>query len=302
MRAIDICCGAGGWGCAARGLPIEIVLAIDLWGVACRTYSLNHPQTEVVVGDIRDPLTQAGILATPCDLVLGGIPCEWVSKYRSLVKVTDAELEKERATLDAALAIVGQLAPAFWCLEDVPEIVGQLPLMTPRVILDSRHWSAQRRKRAYIGHFPEPPRGGCRKTFGDVVRPGPYRIGPRAIDREPVTSQNFDGKHTLGCHRDRKGPTVLCLSSRRDAELVLVDPALPCGKRQIEWQEGAALQGFPTDYVFYGSPGDVAKQIGRAVQIDTGRAILEGIVEAWGSCRTVAESSEHSAPIAAMDP
>ena len=77
---------------------------------------------------------------------------------------------------------------------------------------------------------------------------------------------------------DRKAPTVLSYSSRRDAEVLVMDERLPIGKRQMEWQEAAVLQGFPEDYVFFGSPSDVAKQIGRAIQIDTGRAILSAIV------------------------
>lgn len=30
LNAIDLCCGAGGWACAARGLPIRFVAVADL--------------------------------------------------------------------------------------------------------------------------------------------------------------------------------------------------------------------------------------------------------------------------------
>jgi site-specific DNA-cytosine methylase len=43
----------------------------------------------------------------------------------------------------------------------------------------------------------------------------------------------------------------------------------------------ASLQGYPADYVFVGSPTDVSVMVGNSVQIDTARAILEGIVEDW---------------------
>ncbi|MBM3956596.1 MAG: DNA cytosine methyltransferase [Gemmatimonadetes bacterium] len=39
----------------------------------------------------------------------------------------------------------------------------------------------------------------------------------------------------------------------------------------------ARLQGFPEDYLFFGSPTAVWKMIGQAVQIDAGRAILAAI-------------------------
>ena len=58
LRAIDLCSGAGGWACAARGLPIHIELAVDFWPVACRTYQLNHPETRVLCADLRSAAIQ----------------------------------------------------------------------------------------------------------------------------------------------------------------------------------------------------------------------------------------------------
>ena len=93
--AIDLCCGAGGWACAARGLAIRIVLAIDFWEPAATTYRLNHPETEVLCADVRDESVRQKILDLAKDrgvsLILGGIPCEWLSVYRHLQKVKIAE-------------------------------------------------------------------------------------------------------------------------------------------------------------------------------------------------------------------
>ena len=284
LYAIDLCSGAGGWACAALGLPIKIVLAVDLWDVACQTYRLNHGFnqhcTEVFQGDLREAETQQKVMAVanqyPRDrlIFLGGIPCEWLSTYRHLQKVKPAELEKERATLDTCLALRDQVQPRWWCFEDVPQIQKHLPLMTPGQLINARNYSAQRRKRFFVGDFPPPALQACSQTLKHKVRPGPYRIGSRAYGRTPQTHRTFTPEATLGAWLHRKGPTVACISSRRDAEWVVVDDSVPGGIRQIEWQEAAALQGFPESYLFYGSPGDVATQIGRAIQIDTGRAIL----------------------------
>lgn len=132
IRAIDICAGGGGWACAARGLPIEIELAVDHWDVACQTYRLNHPDTQVLCADLREPATIAKIskLARGVDLVLGGIPCEWLSCYRNLRKVKAAELAAQRATLDACLQLVRDLNPRWWCLEDVKQLAKELPPFT----------------------------------------------------------------------------------------------------------------------------------------------------------------------------
>lgn len=282
IEAIDLCSGAGGWACAARGLPIRIKLAVDLWPIACRTYALNHPETEVICGDLRDAEVVKSIVSRfECiPLILGGIPCEWISTYRHLQKVTAPELVSQRATLDSVLALVKRLGPKYWCLEDVKGLVKELPILTPWSEINSRDYSAQRRKRIYVGEFPMPAKVDCKQVLRDKLRPGPYRVGGRLFGRTPQLARTFNTTTTLGAYPDRKSPTIAANCSRRDAEVGVVDPNLPGGLRQLEWQEQADIQGFPGNYLFYGSPTDVAKQIGRAVQIDTAHAILKAIVAA----------------------
>jgi len=323
--AIDVCAGAGGWAVAARGLPIHVALAVDNWDAACRTYEINHPETTVLHADLRDEATRASVLARcrelgGVDLVLGGIPCQWLSVLRRIKidkrgAVTEEEKERERATLTSVLGLVGDLAPRWWCLEDVIQIVRELPEGTPHVVIDAQQYCGQRRKRAYVGVFPMPEPGHDERVLGDYLRPGPYRIGRRAFDRVPVRSRQFQQGHIYPDVKKRKASTVRRLTSNRDGELALfrdgfndlIDLAeqkrkspvvrvlgsrhdndlnveawdLPTDRRQFEWQELAALQGFPGNYVFFGSPTDTQAMIGNAVQIDTGRAILEAIVAEW---------------------
>lgn len=287
LRAIDICCGGGGWACAARELPIDIVLAVDWWETACVTYRLNHPETVVIRADAKTPFLATEHLRGNVDLVLGGIPCEWISSLRMIwpeSSPTAAEIDRERALLDAVLQTVREIDPPYWCLEDVVELRRELPILTRYVVLDSRHWSGQRRKRIYVGRFPVPPRADDRRLFRDYLRPGPYRVGRRLYGREPVLCRSFSHHATLAGLPDRKAPTVVFQGSRRDAEMGIVRSDEPADRmlRQIEWQESAALQGFPSDYLFYGSPTDVSVMIGRSVQIDTARAILTGICRQAG--------------------
>lgn len=54
LRAIDICCGAGGWAVAARGLPIQIEYVFDLESDCLLTYKENHPHVEPVCCDVID--------------------------------------------------------------------------------------------------------------------------------------------------------------------------------------------------------------------------------------------------------
>lgn len=283
IRAIDLCAGCGGWACAAADLPIHIERAYDIWEPAVKTYQLNHPTTKVIQADIRDEKTRADVLehSKGIDLVLGGIPCEWLSLYRNLQGVGSVEMEDQRKVLDSVLDLVKTLGPAFWCLEDVPGIIKHLPILTPHVTLNSRDWSPQRRKRTYVGDFPPPPLAKNDGVMRDRLRQGPYRVGRRSFGREPKISRTFTKAAVLAGHMDQKSPTIASASSRRDAEMVIVDKSLPGGHRQMEWQEAALLQGFPTDYLFYGSPSDVSAMVGRAVQIDTARAILQSISRAF---------------------
>jgi len=290
LRAIDLCCGAGGWSCAARGLPIKIELGVDFWDVCRRTHTLNHPRTAFLEADIRrDDICDAILKAVGggVDLIVGAIPCEWLTHLRSKAMHNEPSAEEmaaERATLAAALAIVERLGPRWWCLEDVVQLERELPPGTPCWKCSSAVFSAQARRRLYVGKFPPPlfPVAST-KMARDVLRPGPYRIGRRAADRELVKSRSFPSDTAYVQGRDEKLRTVTAITSRRDADFVITDPAIPGGRRQIEWQEMAAAQGFPADYVFYGSPGEVAKQIGQAIQIDTGRAILREIVRDAGA-------------------
>ena len=288
LRAIDLCAGAGGWACAARGLPVDIVAAIDLWEPACRTYKHNHPPTAVVCGDLRDDRVRRQVLSLHTtyrfDCVLGAIPCEWLSirRIKAHNPVTDEELARERSTLRSVLQLVDEIGPAYWCLEDVKGLAKELPPDVPWLELDSGRFSAQRRKRIYVGRFPAPILNGSDLKLRDALRPGPYRIGRRAADNQIVSSRQFCPGKTLAMSAEAKSLTVCSWSSRRDAEVVILDPTIPGGRRQIEWQEGAALQGFPADYIFYGSPTDVWKMIGQAIQIHTGRAILKAIARDAG--------------------
>lgn len=228
------------------------------------------------------------------DLVLGAIPCEWLSVRRNVGDGTqDHERAEGRSLIDAVLEIVRRIDPQWWCLEDVNQVERELPPLTPSIRLDSSHWSPQRRKRTYIGRFVRPLRAGDATTLSSCLRPGPYRIGPRAIGRTPTRSCAFSPDRIYAASIDRKAPTVCAVSSRRDAELLILQPGIEPG-RQLEWQEAAMLQGFPQDYVFVGSPSDVWKMIGQAIQIDTGRAILRAIVEDWEKKGTRCKLGAHA--------
>jgi len=56
---VDLFCGAGGLSLGFKmaeymGYRFRVIAAVDVWKRACETYKLNHPEVEVICGDIRD--------------------------------------------------------------------------------------------------------------------------------------------------------------------------------------------------------------------------------------------------------
>lgn len=311
LRAIDLCCGGGGWACAARGLPIDIVLAVDHWDRACQTYQHNHQDTEVWQRELSDPEVCREVTEyareRDVQLVLGGIPCEWLSCMRRAGlgnAPSEEEIATERRLLHAILGgdgvpggIIRDINPRWWCLEDVIGLRRELPIFTPHVVLDAAGWSPQRRKRLFVGRFPRPIPPGDDRLLADVLRPGPHRISVGGQRRELTRHTGFGAGRAYKAEAARKCPTVLARSTRCDGETILYDPEIAGARRQIEWQEWAAAQGFPDDYVFVGSQTDTMQMVGRAVQIDLGRAILSGIAREYlslhhGGCHVSADAQE----------
>jgi site-specific DNA-cytosine methylase len=272
LRAIDVCAGAGGWAVAARGLPINIVAAFDREADALKTYALNHPGTETILCDV---VTHNFAKWKGIDLILGGIPCEQVSAFRAIHKTKSPEIDGLAKLITRCLSLPKLLRAPHWCFEDVCQLEKHLPILTPHFIVESASFSPQRRRRMFVGSLPCPNGGADERVLEHALRRGPYRIGGRLYGRTPSVNFNNKPRSFYPWMPHKKSPTVFTLNSRRDAEGAV---KFREHWRQLEWQELAALQGFPDDYIFCGSPSRVTKMIAQAVQIDTARAILSNFV------------------------
>jgi len=272
VRAIDVCGGAGGWAVAARGLPIEIVAAFDREDDCLATYKLNHPSVETIKCDVMqmDFSRWRGI-----DLILGGIPCETISVARNNRERSSAEMKGFKRLLERFLSLRDELAARWFCYEEVMQVVPLLPKHTPFFKLNSKSFSAQARTRVFIGNLPCPPAGDCTAVLADFLLPGPHRISHRIHGKRTPSRTGKCSTTFQPFPPEKKSFTVTNFAdSRRDAECAT---SHPLGWRNIDWRECAKLQGFPSDYLFVGNPGRVSKMVSQAVQIDTARAILQGI-------------------------
>ncbi len=301
LRAVDLCCGAGGWAAAARGLPIDWVCVADLAADCLETWEVNHaaehPTCERLRCDLRLAESADAVLKAAdgsVDLVVGGIPCEQVSVARGANRANATEIEDWHRLIDQCLSIVDRLAPRFWAIEDVIQIEKHLPgplfhgKNIPCRRIEAADHSPQRRLRTFLGTFPDPvPEPGPR-TLQEVLRPGPHLIISGAEHYEPAWA--FSGALTLGktiirlLPPEKPCPTVttkIGIRGGRDkrAYTVVDDRGR---RRKLSWQEAATVQGFPDDYLFVGGLTRAAEMIGRAIPIAVGRAILKAICAAKG--------------------
>lgn len=277
LRAIDLCCGAGGWEVAARGLPIDFLAAVDWAEDCCRTVRYNHRGLPVACADV------ATLNLTPwrgrVDLVLGAIPCEEISVTRCAQPASQEAMAKWHRLLDSMLEQIRLLEPRWWAVENVTTMAKHLPPLVPQVVLDAVHWSGQRRKRLFCGAFPVPPRRVPDKVLLDYLDDGPYTLSKSALRAGVKTRRVWYGQGTKRVMDLRRAsPTITDFGSRQ-VNGFIVD--LGDGReRELQFVEAARLQGFPNDYVFVASRSRAFKLVAQAVQIDAARAILEGIVQA----------------------
>lgn len=124
MKSIDLFAGAGGLSCGLQQAGITPILANEWAPQFAKTYKLNHPNTEIIVGDVRevsetDLKRKLGVSDGEVDLVVGGPPCQGFS-----INAPIRSLDDERNHLfKDFLRVVSSLKPKAVLIENVPGIV-----------------------------------------------------------------------------------------------------------------------------------------------------------------------------------
>lgn len=124
MKLVDLFAGAGGLSCGLEMSGFEPIFANELVGQYAATYKRNHPQTNVLVGDVRQ-LSELDLKATlnlksgELDLLAGGPPCQGFS-----VNAPIRSLDDERNHLfKDFLRVAATLRPKAVLIENVPGMV-----------------------------------------------------------------------------------------------------------------------------------------------------------------------------------
>jgi len=124
FRSIDLFAGAGGLSCGLKKAGFVPILANELIHQYANTYKLNHPDTQVVISDVRelceiDLINKLNVREGDIDLVAGGPPCQGFS-----INAPIRSLDDDRNHLfKDFLRIVSALMPKAVLIENVPGIV-----------------------------------------------------------------------------------------------------------------------------------------------------------------------------------
>ena len=119
MKAVDLFSGVGGLSCGFKKAGFQIVLAIENDPEIAMAYRKNHPDTEVIIDDIKNigKDTLLRTIKNP-DLVMGGLPCQGFSQKGKRQNLFDGRNFLFKYFIEAIKA----WKPRFFLIENVPNI------------------------------------------------------------------------------------------------------------------------------------------------------------------------------------
>ena len=239
-KVVDLFCGCGGFSEGFRQAGFDVILGIDKWRVALKSFKRNHG-CDVLQADIRtiDDLPE-------CDVIIGSPPCQNFSSLNVKKNVQDGlELVHEFER------IVEHNSPKYWIWENVEYVKRFYPQAS---ILNSWDFGlAQRRKRAFISNFAFFRMGYTRGAW----------TSPYGYDGH---LSNANGK-AAWAHRCRSGTVrTKRIRNLETNEFLPID-------------EVKGLMGFPIDYFLSGGVSIQQKQLGNAVCPPVAKEIAEAIMK-----------------------
>lgn len=123
MKVLDTFAGAGGFslGFEMAGFTITGAIELDRW--ACDTFEYNHPDAQVICGDmtkLSDKLILNYFGKDKLDVILGGPPCQGYS----ICNRNNGDPKDPRNSLFEEFIRIGKLLnPAVMIMENVPNLV-----------------------------------------------------------------------------------------------------------------------------------------------------------------------------------
>jgi len=120
-KIIDLFAGVGGLSLGFKQSGFEIVLANEFDSSIAEAYIFNHPQTKMIIADIRE-LSLEDIFEEyrgKIDVVIGGPPCQGFSQKGQRKTIND----DRNFLFKHFVAVVDYLHPQYFVMENVPNLL-----------------------------------------------------------------------------------------------------------------------------------------------------------------------------------
>ena len=315
FRFIDLFAGIGGLRLAMEAAGGKCVFTSE-WDIACRkTYSANFTCDHEISGDIRDFSDDPEKIPSH-DVLVGGFPCQpfsiaGVTKKNSLNRPHGFLCDVQGTLFFDVAQIIAFCRPAAFLLENVRNLAShdqgrtfavimrilkeELGYEVDHVVVDSRSWVPQKRKRIFIAGFqnpvgfsfdnfepPDPEQGPRLSTILDPEDsvPAKYTLTPhlwkylKDYKKKHRARGNGFGYDVFG-HSD----IARTLSARyyKDGSEILIDRGRGRRPRRLTPRECARLMGFDQpgrpEWQIPVSDTQAYKQFGNAVVVQAATAV-----------------------------
>lgn len=289
MKTLSLYCGAGGIDEGLKQSGIITTLAIDRDKDACNTMKLNHPDTEIICGNVSDFLPSFGGF----DIVVGGPPCPEFSR-------ANVNRSFDMCEVNNFWEAVERASPKYFLMENVQDVKKKL-FRTSFLINAADFGIPQIRLRRFFTNLPMPEPTHAERSianmYGRILKPWvsvgqALGIEGTLVDRKQYYQDRPREYKTSSPSKVIHGDMRLwLLQDLKDQNPVIYEKHLPyfidkpahtiaakdyglqkgeaitdgVYARKITLDELACLQGFPKDYIFSGSKGSIRRQIGNAV-------------------------------------
>lgn len=311
LRSIELCAGAGGQALGLEKSGFEHIALVENDHHACETLRLNRPHWNVIEGNLEDyhAFYDIGV-----DLVAGGVPCPPFSHAGKQLGQKD-----ERNLFDEAIRIVQESHPKAVMLENVRglldpkfddyrafisdqlEAMGYwsdwkllhasdfgVPQLRPRVVLVAL-------KHGFEDYFSWPAKSDKpAPTVGETLAYLMSKNGWPKV-KEWIKKANKIAPTIVGGSKKHGGPDLGPTRSKKSWAALGVNGHLVAydspekdfvGKSGFEdmpylsLEMVARLQGFPSDWKFFGKKTHAYRQIGNAFPPPVAQAVGDQIYKA----------------------
>ncbi len=307
---VDLFSGAGGFARGFKQAGFRILLAVDNFVPAARSYKANFPESVVLVEDVKQ-LSGADIaeLVGEPDVVIGSPPCEPFTgaNPRRMPDPLDRLYKDPIGQLVLHfIRIISDLKPRIFVMENVPGIAE--PQIRKAIERELRHAGYRRvffnvlraedygtpshRVRVFISNYKLVPKPSRRRiTVWEAIKDLADAPAGSVLNHEArplperkarkVSRLRWGSAMIYYRGASRSLPNLIRLHPHRIAPTVLGSSRFihPYEDRFLTVREQARLMGFPDHHVFLGGRDEQYNQVGEAVPVPLAQAIAEFLLE-----------------------